>query len=443
MGTAGPTNAKRRNARAAFALVACCVALVAVGCGNDGGGDASTEDAGAFAELEPIATPEPCPDVPGVEKGSIRVGGLIPETGLSAASFSRAEDGIRARFELANARGELGGRQLELVVADDAADAATNLKAARTLVENDDVFGIIEVSPAAAGSAQYLANHDIPVTGWHAAQPVWGEHPNMFTFNGIDPDNQHTTRNAVVFTKLGARKIAVVSGGNPTRVRFVRGISESIDDSPKLDVVYETVDVPLGSTDFTEEVQAIVESGADGVYAGMDFMSNVALSEQLKRAGASVVTVFPGGYDPLAIDAGAAGFDGVYFGLEFVPFEIDTKGFRTFAFAMGDRPLGQVPVLGWLSADIFVNGLKAAGVECPTREAFITNLRLEDDYDADGLLLPVDFSEQFGHQYECAFYVQVAGGAFAPQFDGEPVCGEPFEPSDDAASATDGTDSGG
>jgi branched-chain amino acid transport system substrate-binding protein len=421
----------RGSLRRLLIASACAFALVATACENDPeteSGAPSDEGSAQFDDLEPVAAPDPCENDPGVTDDTITVGGLMPKTGESAQSFSRAEDGIRARFELANQMDELDGRELELVVADDVGDTAQNLTAAERLVEQDDVFGIIEVSASADGSAQYLFDNDIPVTGWHVGQPVWGEYPNMFSFNGIDPDNQQTTRNALVLNMLGATKVAVVGGGNPASVRFVEGIAESIDADPDLDIVYQTVDVPLGSTDFTGEVQRIIDSDADALYTGMDFLSNAALSEQLKQAGADdLITIFPGGYDPAALAAGGEGFEGAYFGLEFVPFEIDTPGFRAFERAMGDRPIGQVPMTGWLSADIFIEGLKAAGVECPTREAFITNLRLEEDYTADELLLPIDFSEQFGNQFLCVYYVQVQGDEFVPQFDGEPVCGEPFE----------------
>jgi hypothetical protein len=42
-----------------------------------------------------------------------------------------------------------------------------------------------------------------------------------------------------------------------------------------------------------------------------------------------------------------------------------------------------------------IEGIKEAGVNCPTRKAFITNLRLVDDYTADGWFEPIDVSEVY------------------------------------------------
>ena len=75
---------------------------------------------------------------------------------------------------------------------------------------------------------------------------------------------------------------------------------------------------------------------------------------------------------------------------------------------------------------MFIQGLKEAGLNCPTREAFIANLRLVDDYDGGGAFDPVDISEGFGDEFLCVYYVQVENGAFVPQFDGEAFCGEPL-----------------
>ena len=42
------------------------------------------------------------------------------------------------------------------------------------------------------------------------------------------------------------------------------------------------------------------------------------------------------------------------------------------------------PAVGWIAANTMIEGIKAAGVSCPTRKAFINNLRLVKGYTADG-----------------------------------------------------------
>jgi hypothetical protein len=82
----------------------------------------------------------------------------------------------------------------------------------------------------------------------------------------------------------------------------------------------------------------------------------------------------------------------------------------------------EVPYIGWLSADTFIEGLKAAGVSCPTRKGFITKLRAEKNWTGHGAFNPVDFAKAFGKPLYCVYFVQVVNATFVPQFQGKPFC---------------------
>ena len=63
---------------------------------------------------------------------------------------------------------------------------------------------------------------------------------------------------------------------------------------------------------------------------------------------------------------------------------------------------------------------------CPTRKAFIANLRLEHAYTANGAFDPVDLEAGFGKEFACAYYVKVVNKKFVPQFGGKQQCGKPI-----------------
>ena len=67
-----------------------------------------------------------------------------------------------------------------------------------------------------------------------------------------------------------------------------------------------------------------------------------------------------------------------------------------------------------------------SGQDCPTREAFIANLRLIKDYTANGAFDPIDLISTFGQPFLCTYYVRVEGAKFVPLFDGKEFCGEPL-----------------
>lgn len=428
----------KRQVRGGVALLTTVVLVVALSaCSNDtkssgSGGSGGTKipkvGATSFSDLKRVAAPSPCKEDPGVSATEIKVAGIMPTSGPQAQSFSAAQDSIKARFEMENAAGGIGGRKLTLDVIDDAADPGKNATAARQAIEQNKAFGVIEVSSASAGSSQYLYDNTVPVTGWHVGVPDWGKYPNLFSFAqsiSPNPTRDYSTRNADLVKAMGGSKVALLGGQNQSSVTFMKQIAGVLKVTPGMSVAYQTTDIPIASTEFTAEVQRIKQSGADSIVTGMDFLQNTALNAQVKQAGLNPkVVVFPGGYDPRVLSL--PGIEGATFGLEFKPFELNTPGFQDFKKWMNNKGMGQVTAVGWLAAELFVTGLKAAGAECPTRVAFIDNLRLTKDYTANGFLSPVNFAGIFGKQFQCVYYVKVENKQFVPQFGGNEFCGKPF-----------------
>jgi hypothetical protein len=169
------------------------------------------------------------------------------------------------------------------------------------------------------------------------------------------------------------------------------------------------------------------------MYTALDNPGNTGLMSALKQAGVKLhPVIFPGGYSPLVLNLPT--YDDVYFGIEFKPFELAAtkswKGYDDFKKWMGTEapssPLSQITAVGWLSANTFIEGLKAAGVECPTRKAFINNLRLVKGYTGNGFFddpeTTIDFAKVYGKPFTCVYYVHVENKQFVPQFDGKPFC---------------------
>ena len=73
-----------------------------------------------------------------------------------------------------------------------------------------------------------------------------------------------------------------------------------------------------------------------------------------------------------------------------------------------------------------IKGIKAAGVTCPTRKAFINNLRLVKGYTGDGFFddpeTKIDFAKVYNKPFLCVYYVHVENKQFVPQFSGKPFC---------------------
>jgi ABC-type branched-subunit amino acid transport system substrate-binding protein len=382
-----------------------------------------------FSKLKHVKEPSPCKNDPGITDDTIKIGVISPKSGPSGSSYAPStENGIKARIDAANSSGELGTRHIELVSKDDQGNTANNSTAAQQLVEDDQVFAIIEVSSVADGSAKYLNDNKIPVAGWHnGVRDSWGIYPNMFSWRNSqppDPTKEFTSRNADVMKALGAKKVAVVGSNIASSAIFINQAATAVENTKGLKLVYKTTDITPEQEDFTGVAAQIKDSKADGVYTGLSGLQANGLSQAIKQAGINLkAIVFPGGYDSRVL--ALPGYEGAYMGTEFKPLEVGSPGLTAYEDAMranGNEPENFFAIQGYFSADVLVEGIKEAGVGCPTRKAFITNLRLVKGYDAGGSFVPVDYAEIFGRIFYCVYYVQIQNKQFVPIFNGEPFC---------------------
>jgi ABC-type branched-subunit amino acid transport system substrate-binding protein len=172
-------------------------------------------------------------------------------------------------------------------------------------------------------------------------------------------------------------------------------------------------------------------SGADVLVGAVNPTTFAQVVVGARAAGADLrVILSPDGYDQRLLRLFGSALAGVYVFVDYQPFEVDTPMHRQFFAAMRryspqvSTPAQQVALIGWISADMFLRGLAAAG-PCPSREAFIRGLRATKGYDADGLLpAPVDFSSDFGRAHRCYTFLQVStDGTRFDQIPPAPRCG--------------------
>ncbi len=414
------------------AVAGVCV-LASVGVGMLATGTAGAADSGTqFDDLKPIKAPSPCKNDPGVSADTIKVGAIVPTSGPLALFYGDILNGIKARVAKANAENELGKRKIELVPVDDKGDTSANVTAAQKLVEDDEVFGIITNTPAGDASGEYLHDQKVPVVGWQLGLPVYGTYPNYFGMQNANTKNikeDFSSRNADVVKALGGTKLALVGNSIANGVIFTEQVKYAADHTKGLKTVYINHDIPVGTSEYGSVADQIKQSGADSLYSALDSQGQSALISALRQANVTLKPiVIPGGYSPAVLNLPT--YDDVYFGIEFKPYEVTpewhglTEYKKWMASEVPNAPLSQLTGVGWISVETFIEGLKAAGVSCPTRKAFINNLRLEKGYTGDGFFddKPINFAEVYNKVFTCVHYVHVENKQFVTQFDGKPFC---------------------
>lgn len=372
-----------------------------------------------------------CPDEPGVTNDEVRLGLIFPNTGLGSEIFVAARSGVEARISTVNSAGGIHGRKIVIDWRDDESKPESNLAAARDLVDRGDVFGILESTGVATGSADWLAARGIPVVG-HALEPVWSRYKNMFSYAVRITSGPSTTTWGEFARRRGSTKAAIIA---ILLSETSRNTSDQLGASlmaEGIEIAKPVIDVQPKVANYEQIGRQIAESGADTLIGAVTADDFAKVLEAARRAGAQIkVAITPTGYDPTLLQKYGSTVAGIYFYTNYTPFEANTAAHQAFLASMTTYSPEQQPaetelaLMAYIDTDLFLRGLQEAG-RCPTRASFMTALRSVKDFDAGGLLPgKIDLEESFGKLSLCYNFMRVndTGTAFEIVPDAFPQCG--------------------
>jgi branched-chain amino acid transport system substrate-binding protein len=377
---------------------------------------------------------------PGVSDKAIKVGYIFSKGGLAGSTFAHAGDGFNARIEAENAKGGVNGRKIDPVVVDDSG-ATSNLVAAQGLVQNDDVFAVVNNSSFAFLSYRYLLENDVPMVGGGYDGNEYGQPGNeklISILGNIAPvyGAQYTPGFVQLMKKKGAKKVGVVSyGASESSTAAAKNLQKYAVPAAGLDPAYTNTTVEFGTTDVGPLVLGMKNAGVDATYLPLVLSSNLAIIQNAAQNNLTFkLAVLATGYGQSLLDEPSSTSIGpeVLFAQGWAPVEI--KSAATKKFQADLKKYGGydgVPdfgvYTGYLTADLLVKGLQAAGKN-PTRDGFISATKGLGTWDAAGLgCQPVDVSaDGFGTQAPtaCGWYLQIKDGKFVPYPNKNPITGK-------------------
>jgi len=232
------------------------------------------------------------------QKGPIKVGLILPETGPLAANGKDMANGLQLFFE--EQGWKLAGREVKLVTEDDEGKPPTGLAKARSLVESQGVHVLMGPLSAAVGYAVagYVTDKKVPTifpivsaeditqrkrsayivrTGWTSAQPS-------------QPFGKW------VYDNLGYRKIAMIGYDFAFGWEVAGGFQRTFEDAGGQ--VVQKLWPPLGNADFApylaqlrRDVDAVfcIFSGADALRFAKQY-SEAGLKSKLPLIGGGTFT---------------------------------------------------------------------------------------------------------------------------------------------------------
>ena len=224
------------------------------------------------------------PDSTWAQKGPIKVGLILPETGPLAANGKDMANGMQLFFEEQGWR--LAGREVKLVTEDDEGKPPTGLSKTRSLVESQGIHLLIGPLSAAVGYAvaPYVDAKKVPTifpivsaeditqrkrspyivrTGWTSAQP---SHP----FGKWAYDN------------LGYRKVAMIGYDFAFGWEVAAGFQRSFEEAGGQ--VLQKLWPPLNTADFAPYL-AQLRRDVDATYAIFSGADALRFAKQYSDAG--------------------------------------------------------------------------------------------------------------------------------------------------------------
>jgi branched-chain amino acid transport system substrate-binding protein len=402
-----------RRSKSALAAVAVATALLAVGA--------------AVAPGVATAASTPVDHAPGITAHQVQVGALATLSGPIAADFAAIVPGVEAYFDMVNAKGGVDGRKLVLAEKyDDASQATVNAQLARTLVQQNHVFAVVGVATAFFGGASFLSSTSTPTFGyvtednWSPAANMFGAYGSLLSFTTTEPFYPYVAK------QLGARSVSVIAYNVP---QSADGCQAAVDGLEKygVHIAYADLSHPYGN-DLSSDVVHMKQAGTDLVVSCMDETGNIALSRALQQNGLGGVNqLWFDGYDRSELAQYSALMQHTYFLVQHVPFEAAKEfpaafpGLDTYIATMNRYEpadtYSEVALDGWLSADLFVRGLRAAGPD-PTQAGVVRAINRLSAYTAGGLTTPVDWT--VGHTKvtspTCQSFVEAVGTSFKVVF---------------------------
>jgi ABC-type branched-subunit amino acid transport system substrate-binding protein len=367
-------------------------------------------------------------DTDGVTATTIRVGAMGSFSGFAASDFAPVTTGAAVYFDRLNAAGGIYGRKIVYSpLVDDGTSPSGDTAAAQRLVQSK-VFAVVGVGTPFFTGSSILRSQAVPTFGIQENTNAQWSGPAMFGAGGsYIAENLPMPQVAYVAQQTHSHSVAVLaynvaqsSGGC---ISVVKALAKFHIHTPVVDF-----SIPYGAATLDADVTRMQQNGVDFVASCMDSTGDIKLSQTLQQHGmGSTVQYWLDGYDRRILTNNTAAYQGVYFLLQQTPFEVTAAepgvypGIDAFSaalrrYAPGTSPSGTA-LAGWVSADLFVQGLRAIGNDV-TRTALVGAVNRLTAFTADGAYPPVNWTiaHRGVNDLDCTTYVRARATAFVPVF---------------------------
>jgi branched-chain amino acid transport system substrate-binding protein len=383
--------------------------------------------------------------VPGVTAESITIGTHQPLTGPAAAGYSSISAATTAYFDYVNANGGVHGRQIEYLVKDDGYNPANTQTVVRELVQQDDVFAIVNGlgTPTHSSVLDFLNQNEVPDLFVSSGSTAWNnpeEYPYTFGYNA-DYHVEGSALGQYAADEHAGEKVCVLGQNDDYGETFLEGAKIALgEDGVVAAETYET-----SNQDVTAQIGALQGAGCEVVMlATVNGFTALAVGTAAEMGfmptwmAASAGGDYPTLVGFLGEDLAPQLLQG-FVSVNYLPFNPDSDWVELFTTINeehnGGAPFDGNTVFGMSVGYTFVEALTKAG-EDPTRESLVEALE-SGDVVGNGLA-PLGYSADNHAGFTTAGITTVDGGV--QDFVGTTYVldGDAVAPAEPAAPAVEG-----
>lgn len=354
--------------------------------------------------LAGCSTPAPADaeaDTSGVTEDTVTIGTHTPLTGPAAAGYSSISAAATAYFAYLNDQGGIHGRDIEYIVKDDGYNPATTQTVVRELVQEDEVFAIVNGLGTAPHTAvlEYLNQNKVPDLFVASGSTNWNQpekYPYTFGFNA-DYIVESAALAQYAADEYPDKKVCLLGQDDDFGDEMIEGAELVLGEGGLTHIErYST-----SNQDVTAQVGALKAAGCEinilGTINGFTALA-VGTAAQLgwfpqwfsSSSGADYPTLI--GY--LGEDVGPKLLQG-FVGTNYLPALGGDSDWLALFQQVNDEyndgaPFDGNTIYGMSVAYLFAEALQAAG-ENPTRESLVDALR-SGDLAGNGIL-PLSYSD--------------------------------------------------
>ncbi len=215
--------------------------------------------------------------------GTYKFGGLGPLTGEDAIYGNAVKNGAQIAVDEINAK---GGTQIELMFQDDVADGETSINAYNKLLDDgmQVLVGPTTTGAALAVSAKAYENRVFCLTPSASSTDVIDGKDDMFQVCFTDP-NQGSGSATYIAANMPGKKIAVIYRNDDAYSQGIRDTFVSQAATEGLDIVYQGTFTKDTATDFSVQLTAAQNAGADLVFMPIYYQPASVILTQAHQMG--------------------------------------------------------------------------------------------------------------------------------------------------------------